>query len=160
VTPEPAEQFKHALKIIHEYILDGDIFQVNLSRGWQGQIKGPVDAFALYRSLRRNNPAPFAGCVHWDGRVLMSSSPERLVEIRQGTVQSRPIAGTHPRSTDSNTDTELSSAMLAHPKERAEHIMLIDLVRNDLGRVCKTGTLEVNELMVVESYEHVHHIVS
>lgn len=160
VEPEPAEQFKRSVKKIHEYILDGDVFQVNLSRGWQGRVKEPVDAFALYRSLRRNNPTPFAGCVHWNGRTLMSSSPERLVEIRQGTVQSRPIAGTHPRSTDSKTDAALSSAMLAHPKERAEHIMLIDLVRNDLGRVCKTGSVEVNELMVVESYEHVHHIVS
>jgi anthranilate synthase component 1 len=90
----------------------------------------------------------------------MSSSPERLVNIRQGEVQSRPIAGTHPRGEDDETDRDLSRKMLAHPKERAEHIMLIDLERNDLGRVCQTGTVEVDELMVVETYEHVHHIVS
>jgi len=160
VEPESAVQFKRAVQRIHEYILDGDIFQVNLSRDWHGQFEQPADAFSLYRSLRHSNPAPFAGCVTWDNKTLMSSSPERLVEINQGTVQSRPIAGTHPRGTDSETDVELSSAMLAHPKERAEHIMLIDLVRNDLGRVCQTGSVEVNELMVVESYEHVHHIVS
>lgn len=160
VSPEPPDVFIQSVKKIHEYILDGDIFQVNLSRDWNGQFEQPVDAFSLYRSLRRSNPAPFAGCVRWRDQTLLSSSPERLVEINRGTVQSRPIAGTHPRSPDSKTDAELSSAMLAHPKERAEHIMLIDLVRNDLGRVCETGSVEVNELMVVESYEHVHHIVS
>ena len=90
----------------------------------------------------------------------MSSSPERLVNIKSDVVQSRPIAGTHPRGKDRCSDLELSREMLAHPKERAEHIMLIDLERNDLGRVCETGTVEVDELMVVETYEHVHHIVS
>ena len=96
----------------------------------------------------------------WGGDILMSSSPERLVEIENGVVQSRPIAGTHPRGSDQASDDALSREMLAHPKERAEHIMLIDLERNDLGRVCQTGTVEVDELMVVESYQHVHHIVS
>jgi anthranilate synthase component 1 len=98
--------------------------------------------------------------IKWQDYVLMSSSPERLVNIKQGVVQSRPIAGTRPRGKDSDTDQALSRELLEHPKERAEHIMLIDLERNDLGRVCETGTVEVDELMVVESYEHVHHIVS
>ncbi len=160
MTPEPPELFTQAVAAIHEYILAGDVFQVNLSRGWYGEFSQPVEAAELYNSLRRSNPAPFAGMVHWDGFTLMSSSPERLVHMRQSEVQSRPIAGTHPRGADSDTDVELSRELLAHPKERAEHIMLIDLERNDLGRVCVTGSVEVNELMVVESYEHVHHIVS
>jgi anthranilate synthase component 1 len=160
LSADPPEAFKQAVERIHEYILDGDVFQVNLSRGWQGQFGERVDAAALYRLLRKNNPAPFAGMVCWNEHVLMSSSPERLVRIRQNEIQSRPIAGTRPRGTDDDSDLALSRELLAHPKERAEHIMLIDLERNDLGRVCETGSVEVDELMVVESYEHVHHIVS
>ena len=160
VLAEPPERFKQSVSRIHEYILDGDVFQVNLSRRWNGEFEQPVDPAALYRSLRNSNPAPFAGWASWGGDILMSSSPERLVEIENGVVQSRPIAGTHPRGSDQASDDALSREMLAHPKERAEHIMLIDLERNDLGRVCQTGTVEVDELMVVESYQHVHHIVS
>jgi len=157
---EAPEAFRQAVGKIHEYILDGDVFQVNLSRGWRGEFSRPADAAALYRALRKSNPAPFAGMVRWRGYTLMSSSPERLVRIREREVQSRPIAGTHPRGADSDSDHALSRELLAHPKERAEHIMLIDLERNDLGRVCEIGTVEVDELMVVETYEHVHHIVS
>jgi len=152
--------FTKSVERIHEYILDGDVFQVNLSRGWQGRLAEPVDIAALYQSLRESNPAPFAGLVRWNGHVLMSSSPERLVSISENVVQSRPIAGTRPRGSDIDSDLALSRELLAHPKERAEHIMLIDLERNDLGRVCETGSVEVDELMVVETYEHVHHIVS
>ncbi len=160
ISPDQPELFKQALAKIHEYILDGDVFQVNLSRGWQGRFEHMVDAAALYRSLRKANPAPFAGMIKWQDYVLMSSSPERLVNIDQGEVQSRPIAGTRPRGKDSASDQALVRELIEHPKERAEHIMLIDLERNDLGRVCETGSVEVDELMVVESYEHVHHIVS
>jgi len=152
--------FKDAVEKIHEYILDGDVFQVNLSRGWNGEFSERPDAAALYRSLRKSNPAPFAGMVFWNDFVLMSSSPERLVKLAGGEVQSRPIAGTRPRGSSHDADQALSRELLAHPKERAEHIMLIDLERNDLGRVCQPGTVVVDELMVVESYEHVHHIVS
>ena len=160
LVPDPPQDFKSSVEQIHEYILDGDVFQVNLSRAWHGQFGETADAGALYRSLRINNPAPFGGMVHWNDFVLMSSSPERLVSVNQGEIQSRPIAGTCPRGADHDSDLALSRELLAHPKERAEHIMLIDLERNDLGRVCQTGTVEVDELMVVESYEHVHHIVS
>ena len=160
LTPDSPEVFKQAVEKIHEYILDGDVFQVNLSRGWQGEFTQPPDAISLYRSLRKSNPAPFAGLVRWGEHTLMSSSPERLVHLHSGEVQSRPIAGTHPRGSDRDSDQALSRELLAHPKERAEHIMLIDLERNDLGRVCETGSVEVDELMVVETYEHVHHIVS
>jgi len=158
--PDLPEDFEQAVERIHEYILDGDVFQVNLSRGWHGEFDKPVNAGTLYESLRKSNPAPFAGMVRWNNHVLMSSSPERLVSISKGVVQSRPIAGTRPRGADYASDQALSRELLEHPKERAEHIMLIDLERNDLGRVCETGTVEVDELMVVETYEHVHHIVS
>ena len=158
--PDPPAMFEQAVGQIHEYILDGDVFQVNLSRGWHGNFSRAVSAEALYRSLRKSNPAPFAGLVRWGDYALMSSSPERLVHVNGSEVQSRPIAGTHPRGADQDSDRALRQELLAHPKERAEHIMLIDLERNDLGRVCRTGTVDVNELMVVESYEHVHHIVS
>ncbi len=160
LSADEPQDYKDAVDRIHEYILAGDVFQVNLSRAWQGQFDTPVNVAALYQSLRKSNPAPFAGMVRWGRHVLMSSSPERLVSIKHDVIQSRPIAGTHPRGKDRLSDLELSREMLAHPKERAEHIMLIDLERNDLGRVCQTGTVEVDELMVVESYEHVHHIVS
>ena len=158
--PESPELFKDAVEQIHEYILDGDVFQVNLSRAWHGKFSRPVDVGALYQSLRKSNPAPFAGLVHWGRHTLMSSSPERLVSVHQHVIQSRPIAGTYPRGKDHESDQALRAELLAHPKERAEHIMLIDLERNDLGRVCQSGTVEVDELMVVETYEHVHHIVS
>jgi len=160
LSDDPPRVFKRSVERIHEYILDGDVFQVNLSRAWQGEFDENPDAGALYRSLCKSNPAPFAGMMHWKEHVLMSSSPERLVSTHLGEVQSRPIAGTRPRGTDRDSDLALSQELLTHPKERAEHIMLIDLERNDLGRVCETGTVTVDELMVVESYEHVHHIVS
>jgi anthranilate synthase component 1 len=156
----PAEQFLEGVRRIKRYIRDGDVFQVNLSRPWRGRMSRGADAADLYRRLRRANPAPFAGLIRLGKLAVLSSSPERLYSIRAGRVETRPIAGTHPRNSEQSADRALSRALLAHPKERAEHIMLIDLERNDLGRVCETGSIEVNELMVLESYTHVHHIVS
>jgi len=157
---DPPEQFLDGVEAIKRYIRDGDVFQVNLSRGWRGRLAGGVDAAAVYARLRAANPAPFAGLAVLGAHAVASSSPERLVSIRSGRVETRPIAGTYPRNPDRDADRVLSEALLAHPKERAEHIMLIDLERNDLGRVCRTGSIEVNELMALESYTHVHHIVS
>jgi anthranilate synthase component 1 len=158
--PDKASRFTDAIQRIQRYLEGGDVFQVNLSRAWRGKFAGPDDPIGLYRRLKHCNPAPFAGLMRWADRTLLSSSPERLVELRGREAQTRPIAGTYPRGHDSITDAALSRDMLAHPKERAEHIMLIDLERNDLGRVCEAGSVEVSELMVVESYAHVHHIVS
>ncbi len=156
----PAEEFLQGVARIKSYIREGDVFQVNLSRTWRGGLAAGADAPGLYDRLRTANPAPFAGLARFGEFAILSSSPERLYSVRGGLVETRPIAGTHPRNTDEAEDRSLSQALLAHPKERAEHIMLIDLERNDLGRVCETGSVEVNELMVVESYTHVHHIVS
>ena len=144
---------------IHDHLYSGDIFQVNLSRAWRARYAQPPTPASLYAVLCQANPSPFAGLLQQPEWAVVSSSPERLVEVRRGVVQTRPIAGTRPRLPG---DDELARIreLSAHPKERAEHVMLIDLERNDLGRVCTPGTVEVDELMVVESYAHVHHIVS
>jgi anthranilate synthase component 1 len=137
------------------------VFQVNLSRLWRVTLPAPLSPAQLYRRLCVANPAPFAGLMSWGReRAVLSSSPERLVAVRGRTVHTRPIAGTYPRSPDAGQDRALAEDLLRHPKERAEHVMLIDLERNDLGRVCRTGSVQVRELMTLESYPHVHHIVS
>jgi anthranilate synthase component 1 len=110
--------------------------------------------------LRRANPAPFAACVDYGGMALLSSSPERLLQVTGRAISTRPIAGTRPRGGDARQDLAEMAELVAHPKERAEHVMLIDLERNDLGRVCEAGSVSVDEYMVTESYAHVHHIVS
>lgn len=156
---EPSD-FLDAVKRIKHYIREGHVFQVNLSRTWRGCLVSDTTVADLYWRLRRRNPAPFAGLACWGDNAIISSSPERLVRTREGVVETRPIAGTRPRSLVHATDLAYSTELMVHPKERAEHVMLIDLERNDLGRVCRAGTVEVNELMVLESYAHVHHIVS
>jgi anthranilate synthase component 1 len=107
-----------------------------------------------------HNPAPYSGIARWGDTAVISSSPERLVRVRGRTVETRPIAGTRPRGHSRVSDSNYCSELLAHPKERAEHVMLIDLERNDLGRICTPGSVVVDEFMVLESYAHVHHIVS
>jgi len=145
---------------IKRYIIDGDIFQANLSRQWRARLKHEVADADLFYALAKQNPSSFAALACLDTMSIISSSPERLVSIRQGVVETRPIAGTRPRDENSTSDAALAKELLEHPKEQAEHIMLIDLERNDLGRVCRPGSIEVNELMALESWEHVHHIVS
>lgn len=154
------QRYINGIEQLKRYIVEGDIFQANLSRAWQTQSDQlPADA-DLYHALRQSNPAPFAALVNLGGQAIISSSPERLIATQGDRIETRPIAGTHPRGADQQADRVQSSALLNHPKERAEHIMLIDLERNDLGRLCTPGSVEVNELMVIESYRHVHHIVS
>lgn len=157
---EPPQRFLNGVQRILDYIKEGDVFQVNLSRAWQGHLREGVDAAQIYGRLREQNPAPFAGLACYGDAAIISSSPERLVSVRNGLIETRPIAGTHPRNDTHATDRADTQTLLAHPKERAEHIMLIDLERNDLGRVCVPGSVTVDELMAVESYTHVHHIVS
>ena len=141
------------------YIEEGDVFQVNLSRAWDITLQDgrPSD---VYARLRQANPAPFSALCRLGAYDVVSSSPERLVQVRDGVIQTRPIAGTHPRSSDPAEDAELKAMLIATLKERAEHIMLVDLERNDLGRVAVPGSVEVDELMVVASYAYVHHIES
>ncbi len=151
--------FLEGVQRVKEYIVAGDVFQVNLSRTYQATLAPDMAYMQLYQNLRKRNPAPFAGVALYKGNAILSSSPERLLRVHNDMVEVRPIAGTHPRGMG-DEDLALSQALLAHPKERAEHVMLIDLERNDLGRVCVPGSVQVDELMVLESYAHVHHIVS
>lgn len=157
---EPGQHYIEQVKKIKHYIREGDVFQVNLSRRWQGLVGREVSAPAIYRRLCETNPAPFSCLAQFGDFSIMSSSPERLVKVTGKNIETRPIAGTRPRGETSEDDESKLKELIAHPKERAEHIMLIDLERNDLGRVCEPGSVEVNELMVLESYAHVHHIVS
>ncbi len=153
-------RFTTAVGRAKEYIAAGDIYQANLSRNWSVELGNDTAASDIYDALCQVNPGPFAGIARWQDVDIISSSPERLLSIRQGIAVTRPIAGTRPRSEDGDTDNSLSAELLAHPKEVAEHVMLIDLERNDLGRICEAGSVAVDEMMVLESYAHVHHIVS
>jgi len=156
---EPTD-FTNAVVRAKAYIEAGDVYQANLSREWRAEVAAGLDASDIYEALCASNPGPFAGMARWQDIEIISSSPERLIRIRDGIASTRPIAGTRPRSADSDADEDLSAELFAHPKELAEHVMLIDLERNDLGRVCEAGSIEVDEMMVLESYAHVHHIVS
>jgi anthranilate synthase component 1 len=156
---EEPERFRAAVLRAQRHIADGDIYQANLSRLWTVEADG-LDLAALYERLRVCNPAPFAAWARLGALDVLSSSPERLVRVRGGRIETRPIAGTRPRSHRAGGDPLETQAMLANAKERAEHVMLIDLERNDLGRLCRAGSVRVSEFMIAETYEHVHHIVS
>jgi anthranilate synthase component 1 len=146
---------------VQEYIRAGDVFQVNLSRGWRATFTQSLDPASLLSRLMEMNPAPFSALLQMEDWAIVSSSPERLVRLgREGLLETRPIAGTHPRSEDAAEDAALRMRLQVHPKERAEHIMLVDLERNDLGRVCEPGSVKVAALMDIASYRHVHHIES
>jgi anthranilate synthase component 1 len=157
---DPPERFLSAVRAALEYIAAGDVYQANLSRQWSGVSPVTLDPVAIYRRLRATNPSPFAGLLRHGEFAVLSSSPERLVSIRGDHVSTRPIAGTRPRGATPAEDMSLIRTLLENEKERAEHVMLIDLERNDLGRVCTGGTVRVDEYMTVETYAHVHHIVS
>jgi len=152
---------RHRIERALEYIRSGDTYQANLSRFWEIHLAERSAAPALYMKLRKTNPAPFSGLSTLGmGQSVISSSPERLVSVRHGSIHTRPIAGTHPRATEAIQDIQRRASLKTHPKERAEHVMLVDLERNDLGRICRSGSVQVDELLVVESYQHVHHLVS
>jgi anthranilate synthase component I len=157
---EDPVQFLHSVGRALDYIAAGDVYQANLSRQWRGFSATRVDPVAVYKRLRAANPSPFAALVRAGDFALISSSPERLLSIRGGIVSTRPIAGTRPRGASPERDAALIESLLDNEKERAEHVMLIDLERNDLGRICVGGSVRVDEYMAVESYAHVHHIVS
>ncbi|MUV14228.1 aminodeoxychorismate synthase component I [Noviluteimonas gilva] len=159
VIEDEPERFTQGVERVIEHLAAGDVFQVNLSRGWRARFDAPLPPAELHARLRTANPAPFAGLFAGPDWAIVSSSPERLVSIRGDAVETRPIAGTRPRLPGDDEAARIRE-LVGHPKERAEHVMLIDLERNDLGRVCTPGSVEVDELMTVESYAHVHHIVS
>ena len=159
IVEDDPQRFLDGVARIHDYLAAGDVFQVNLSRAWRAQCAEAPAPGALYERLREANPSPFAGSLLQPEWALASSSPERLVSVRGDRIETRPIAGTRARMLGDDDQARVRE-LIGHPKERAEHVMLIDLERNDLGRVCVPGSIEVDELMGIESYAHVHHIVS
>ncbi len=152
------ERYHEIVQTAKEYIVAGDIFQVVPSQQFNVPFKLPP--FSLYRALRRLNPSPFLFFLDFGEFAVVGSSPEIMVRMRNGKVTIRPIAGTRTRGNTTEEDQALAEELLADPKERAEHLMLLDLGRNDVGRVAKVGTVRVTEQMVIERYSHVMHIVS
>jgi anthranilate synthase component 1 len=152
------EQFEANVARIIEYIYAGDAFQVVPSQRWSGPV--PVEAFSIYRGLRAVNPSPYMYFLDFGDFEIAGASPEPLITVAGRRVSTRPIAGTRPRGQNADEDRRIAEELLADPKERAEHVMLVDLGRNDLGRVCAYGSVEVESFMAVENYSHVMHIVS
>ena len=152
------EEFEANVARIIEYIRAGDAYQVVPSQRFTG--RAPVEAFSIYRGLRTVNPSPYMYFLEFGDFQIAGASPEPLVKVSGRRVESRPIAGTYPRGRSEEEDRRRAEELLADPKERAEHVMLVDLARNDLGRVSEYGSVAVDELMVVETYSHVLHIVS
>jgi anthranilate synthase component 1 len=152
------EAFQEMVRKAKEYIYAGDIIQVVLSTRLEGEVMpAPVD---LYRALRYVNPSPYLFYLHLDDTILIGSSPEVMVRLEEGVAELRPIAGTRPRGKTEQEDRELADELLEDPKEKAEHVMLVDLGRNDLGRIARIGSVQVTQLMAVERYSHVMHLVS
>jgi len=162
------ESYLDRVRRAQAYIAAGDIYQANLSHRFTANLPRAYGAGpsrlryeeALYRQLRSINPSPYSGLLRFEGCSLISSSPERLIRLRGRHAETRPIAGTRPRGSDADDDQRLVGELLASSKERAEHVMLVDLERNDLGRVCEFGSVRVDEFMAIEQYSHVSHIVS
>ena len=151
-------KYQQAVRVAKEHILAGDIFQVVLSQRFD--IALDADPFDFYRVLRQVNPSPYMYFVRHESLTIAGSSPEPLVQLRDGRVTSRPIAGTRKRGRDDEHDRRLAGELRENPKERAEHVMLVDLARNDVGRVARFGTVKVDELMTLERYSHVMHLTS
>ena len=160
VTPgQSQQQYETNVRRALDYIAAGDIFQANLAHRFSIEI-GARNPWAIYQQLNTINPSPFSAYLDMDPLRLICASPERLVSLRHHRVETRPIAGTRPRSRDQHREQALIEELLTSQKERAEHLMLVDLERNDLGRVCDYGSIKVDELMVTERYSHVSHLVS
>jgi para-aminobenzoate synthetase component 1 len=165
---QPRDTYLDQVRRCQEYIAAGDIYQANLSHRFTLQPPSIYNDRAdrlpyeqeLYRRLQAINPSPFSGLMHFDDMTLVSSSPERLVRLHDRQADTRPIAGTRPRGLNTYDDQRLIAELLANEKERSEHLMLVDLERNDLGRVCQYGSVQVDEYMTIEQYSHVTHIVS
>lgn len=152
------ESYIKAIKKVKAYIERGDIFQANISQRFA--VKLTMSPYKLFNKLREINPAPFSAFLDCGELVVVSASPERFMRVKERKVETRPIKGTRPRSKYLKVDEQKAKELLSSEKDRAEHVMIVDVERNDLGRVCKTGTVKVPELMVLESYATVHHLVS
>ncbi|MEM7340033.1 MAG: anthranilate synthase component I [Actinomycetota bacterium] len=153
-----SDGYQRAVEVAKEYIRAGDIFQVVLAKRFEFELE--ADPFDVYRVLRQINPSPYMYFLRGDGPTLVGCSPEPLVQVNDGTVVSRPIAGTRRRGRTDEHDRLMAAELAEDPKERAEHVMLVDLARNDLGRVVRYGSLQIDEMMVLERYSHVMHLTS
>ncbi|GAB1231872.1 aminodeoxychorismate synthase component 1 [Ferrigenium sp. UT4] len=152
------EEYGRAFEAIRNYLHAGDCYQVNLSQRYAAQASG--DAFAAYLDLRRRSPAPYAAFLDWPQLQVLCVSPELFLKVTQGSVETRPIKGTRPRSDDAAEDGRLAQQLREHGKDQAENLMIVDLLRNDLGKNCITGSVHAPKLFEVESFSNVHHLVS
>ena len=152
------QEYVDAVEKARQYIIAGDIFEVNLSQRFEAELS--ITAYELYKRLRRINPAPFAGYLGFDKVTVVSASPERFLRVRGDWVETRPIKGTRPRGKTPEEDEALANELLSSTKDRAENIMIVDLERNDLGRVCRFGTVKVTELAILEVFPTVFHLTS
>ncbi|MFC3607000.1 aminodeoxychorismate synthase component I [Stutzerimonas tarimensis] len=155
---QPPERYRLAIERIQDYIRAGDCYQVNYTQRFRAPCEG--DPWQAYRALRAACPTPFAGYMQVGDAVIASLSPERFLQVRAGQVETRPIKGTRPRGKDEASDAAEAQALLDSPKDRAENLMIVDLLRNDLGRSCRIGSIRVPELFALETYPNVHHLVS
>jgi para-aminobenzoate synthetase component 1 len=152
------QEYLAAVEAAREYICAGDIFQVNISQRFEAGLD--MEPFALYKKLRKINPAPFANYFNFPGVAVVGASPERFLRLQGDLVETRPIKGTRPRGRDREEDAALAAALVASVKDRAEHVMIVDLERNDIGRVCRYGTVKITELAVLETFPTVFHLTS
>lgn len=152
--------YKDMVRRTIDYIEAGDIYQANITQRFRARLHPGIDRLSLYKALRRRNPATFAAFLEFGPFAILSSSPERFLKLQEGRVETRPIKGTRPRGRNSIEDAALAVELLASPKDRAENLMIVDLLRNDLSRVCRMGSVKVPVLWGLESYATVHHLVS
>lgn len=150
--------YRSAFDRVQRYLREGDCYQVNLAQRYSAQASG--DAFAAYLELRRLSPAPFSAFLDWPQAKILCASPERFLQVKRGQVETRPIKGTRARSSDAAEDVRRAQELQQHPKDRAENLMIVDLLRNDLGKSCEPGSVRTPKLFEVESYSNVHHLVS
>lgn len=152
------DEYRHAFEAVQKYLHEGDCYQVNLAQRYSAQAEG--DAFAAYLELRCMSPAPYSAFLDWPQVQVLCTSPERFLQVRQGRVETMPIKGTRRRSGDATEDARLADELRQHPKDRAENLMIVDLLRNDLSKSCEPGSVRTPTLFEVESFSNVHHLVS
>lgn len=154
------DEYKNSVQRVIDYIYAGDIYQANLSQRFIASLPDSYNKFQLYKNLRETNPVSFAAYLSFDTTTILSSSPERFIQLKDNKVQTRPIKGTRPRSSDPEVDKGNADELIQSEKDRAENIMIVDLLRNDLSRVCKDHSVQTPEICAIESYATVHHLVS
>ncbi len=152
------DAYRNAFDVVKKFLHEGDCYQVNLAQRYAAQASG--DGWSAYQALRRLSPAPYSAFLDWPQAQILCASPERFLQVRNGRVETKPIKGTRPRSSDLVEDARLAQELRQHPKDRAENLMIVDLLRNDLGKSCQPGSIKAPKLFEVESYSNVHHLVS